>query len=150
MLVFTRWLCVIPGVILVNELFLTVLLSWVIHWVLGLGPCALSLAGSALCGRALGIRVHCGSACLAVLSLGALDSVDSAPVCALWSSALQCTVGWFRDVVNLVQLFPSPGSRFPGLWLCGVWSGWSYGRLVGELCFSWLRSRALDRMQFVQ
>ena len=55
-------------------------------------------------------------------SLVALDSVDSAPVCALWSSALQCTVGWFRDGVNLVQFPPLPdhGSRGCGSAVCDL------------------------------
>ena len=55
----------------------------------------------------LGGRLLCSA------SLGALDSVDSAPVCALWSSALQCAMGWFRDGVDLVQ-FPLSRITVPG------------------------------------
>ena len=58
----------------------------------------------------LGGRLLCSA------SLGALDSVDSAPVCALWSSALQCAMGWFRDGVDLVQFPPLPDH---GSWGCG-------------------------------
>ena len=46
---------------------------------------------------------------------------------------LRCSVLWAGSgMVWTWCSSPSPGSRFLGLWLCGMWSGCSYGRLVDE------------------